>query len=399
MAKFGFRSLGVGMLAATLAGVVLVSVPMDGTSVVHAQGAGDAKAKPEEPKAITLKDAENDDILTKLAFGDPKYLSKTIELSLKSKVVEENQGGMMLMIRLSHFTHSKLALKFFESDNEVSMNLSSIALMRCTNNSHLNDVFKRWDKLETEKSEKLRHYRINLSGLNYTPEAVKQLLARAKQDKLPDQATVALKTLKFMLNMKTTPTVDEVDKLLRDPAFAKAHKLRSQLHKPQSSSVPAFYNGWDKDSVWQCCGLNIAIGEGAPYVFDTSKIERGEKQGFEVRFKVLLERDTDEAWIRMCPSADATGIGTDLKGNKRIGAGEKEIQMQNTGRWVDFHFAWVPWRNADGNNAMGSVNTEGFAGGGTHYEFALQPPVFILGCKKGSLWISPGEITRIDRLP
>jgi len=398
MAKFGFRSLGVGMLAATLAGVVLVSVPMDGTSVVHAQGAGDAKAKPEEPKAITLKDAESDDLLRKLAYGDAKFLSKTIELSLKSKVVEENQGGILAMIRLSNFQHSKLVLKHFESDNELLMSLAAICLIRCSGTAHLSDVFKRWDKLEAEKSEKLKHFRPNLAGLNCTLESAKLMLARAKQDKLPDQATAALGALKSILNFENTPTVEEVEKLLRDPEFLRNLKLRSQVHKPSSSSIPAFYQAWNLNGAWRSSGSNFQVVNKGAFRLDTTSIERGEKQGFEVRFKVLLEKESDVAVIRMQPASDQLGIGVDITGKKRFGA-DKEIAMQNTGKWVDFHFAWVPWRRADGANSMGSINTEAFLGNGTAFEFALQPPVFIVACTSGAVWVTPGEITRIDRLP
>lgn len=387
--------VGIALLAVTAAVVVVPSVVREDR--VLAQAAKDKKAS--EPKAITLKEAQDDKLVTKLAWGDQKFLSKTIELSLKSDVIEENQGGLFLMSRLNQFQHSKLAMKFLESDNEQAMSIASYTLMRCTNTSHLNDIFKRWDKLEAEKSEKLRHFRPNLALLNESVESVKLLLARAKQDKLPGQAEVALKVLHSMVGAEKSMTVEEIDKLTRDPAFAKAMKLRSTLHKPQSSSLPLFFPGWDSKAVRLACGTNFVVTHEGSFQVSTEGIERGEKQGFEIRFKVLIEKDDDEVLIRMAQPGANEGLGTDVTGKCRRVPGEADIGMQNTGKWIEIQFAWMPWKRADGMSAMGSINSEGFHGTGSYYRFGTQPPLVQIASKKGAFWVSPGEITRIDRLP
>lgn len=390
--------VGIALLAVTAAVVVVPSVVREDR--VLAQAAKDKKdGKPEEPKAIAFKEVTDNALAYKLAFGDPKFLSKSIELSLKSSVIEENQGGLLMMSRLNHFAHSKLAAKFMESDNELTMTLASIVLMRCTNTSHLSDLFKRWDKLEADKSEKLKHFRPNLNLLNASSETIKLLLDRAKQDKLPDQAELALKLLQRHLHAGTDMTLEAIEKTVRSPDFAKTMKLRTTLHKPQTSSQPLFYPAWDIENVRPACGTNFAVREGEAFLFLTAGIERGEKQGFEIRFKVLIEKDDDEVLIRMAQPGANEGLGTDVTGKCRRVPGEADIGMQNTGKWIEIHYAWMPWKRADGMSAMGSINSEGFHGTGSYYRFGTQPPLVQIASKKGTFWISPGEITRIDRLP
>jgi hypothetical protein len=390
--------LGAAVLALSAA---LVMIPSGGVEerVLAQEAKGKKDGKPEEPKAIQFKEVTDNALAYKLAFGDQKFLSKTIELSLKSKVIEENQGGLLLMSRLNHFAHSKLAVKFMESDNELTMTLASIVLMRCTNTSHLSDLFKRWDKMEAEKAEKLKHFRPNLNLLNASPEAIKLLLDRAKQDKQPEQAELALKLLQRHVHEGKVMTLEEMEKHVRSPDFAKSMKLRATLHKPQSSSMTLYYPAWDLEDVKPACGTNFAVRETDSFQFSTEGIERGEKQGFEVRFKILVEKDDAEIVVRMKQPGEDGGIGNDFTGKRRLGKGEAEIPMQNTGRWIELHFAWMPWKRADGSSAMGAVNSEGLQGGGVYYDFGARPPIFMLYGKKGTIWVTPGEITRIDRLP
>lgn len=396
--KLHTAALGMVVVGVIIVGLVTPSA-MDG--FLHAQGADKGKDKPAEAKALTYKEAQDDVLVTKLAFGDQKFVSKTIEMSLKSKVVEEVQGGLMLSARLGHLEHGKLIVKLMESENELTTALASLSLLRSPDGKFLGDLFKRWDKLEADGSEKLTGFRHNLRSLAITLDMLKLMQARAKQDKTPAQAECALDHLRRFLGLGKEATLQEVDKKLRDPEFLKSLKLCSQVHTPQSSTKTLFYPTWDYKAVRPVFGRNTLIEAGSPR-FDalTSHIPRGEKQGFEVRIKVLIEGDNDEVQVGMVPEGKNTGAVTNIQSNKHVSA-TLETPLQAKGKWIEVRFAWMPWARADGTQGMCTVDSGALQPGITHFKFDSIPPRFsiFVDSGKGRAFVSPGEISLIDRLP
>lgn len=388
---------GAAVVLAVCVSVAVLVLPERGSLAQGAKGKDAEKAF--VARAVTKAEAEDDKFLRKLAYGDQKVLSKCIELSLKSKVVEENQGGLLLMLRLDHFIHARAALKFLDSENEMAMSIAALVLCRVPDAKHLSDFLKKWDKLETDKSSKAPYFRAYAQSLNLHPEALKQLLTRAKQSDLPEQATAALVALNVMLDIDRGTALAEVESRIRNSELHKSIKNRSQLHKPQSSSMLFFHPGWDTKVGQSTCGGNWLARERQSLKFSVADIERGEKQGFDILFKILIENDDDEILIGLLEAgAENVSAGTVLTATSQKTA-DREANIQAKGKWVELRFAWVPWRNIDGNSAFGSIGSEGFGGGGRYRPFGASPPTVLIYPRKGRCWVSRGELIRIDRLP
>lgn len=312
-----------------------------GEDAGHGEGPRRLMAQESEKPAqlrLLLSEAEKPDVLYKLAYGDQKVLAKTIEDAITNVNPDRIKGALTALIRLGRTVELRHALAHVDHADESVATLAITALLGSGDLKQVKDMLKKWDELEAAKPERAKLVQDAVSGINTHPEALKELLVRAKQSKFPDQAQAALKAINQIIPDKNLEKLEDIEKAFKKPEFQKRLKGQATAQAATAGALQFAYPGISGDSV-QRCGNNIWLGEGGTFSQRLSQIPRDEaKEGYEVRFKVYIHGKDDKVTIGAFEEVDGGGMSFHVTGTQLItdSSGSEIVkEFKAAGTWVD----------------------------------------------------------------
>jgi hypothetical protein len=287
---------------------------------------------------LLLAEAQKPETLYKLAYGDQKVLAKTIEDAITNVNPDRIKGALTALIRLGRTVELRHALKHVDHEDEDVAKLAIQALLGSGDLKQVKDMLKKWDELEAAKPERAKLVQDAVSEINTHPEALKELLARAKQSKFPDQAVVALKAINQIIPDTNLEKLEDIEKAFKKPEFQKRLKGQSTAQAATAGALQFAYPGISGDTVRRC-GNNIWLGEGDSFSQRLSQVPRdASKEGYEVRFKVYIHGKDDKVTVGASEEIEGGGMSFHVTGTQLIvdhGESEVTTELKAAGTWVD----------------------------------------------------------------
>jgi len=387
------RALWVTAFLLSIVAMALIAIP---EPQAHAQA-----ALASEPIRLLKAEAEKEEVLYKLAYGDPKVLAKTIEDAITNVNPDRNKGALIALTRLGRTVELKHAAKLVEHEDEELAGMAALALLRSSDLKQVREMLKLWDKLEAEKPERAEMVRESLKSMNSHPDALKEVMSRAKTSKLPDQAKAALDTINHFIPDMNLSKLEDIEAAFKKPEFQKLLKARSTPQAALGGAFVPLYVGIDGKN-HDLSGNNIVLSGGS-FERALTRMKREANEGFEIRFKVLLQSEEDVASIVLDGiDGERGGFGSKFGGFKLTcgqGDDQKEHELKAKGTWVECRIWWMPFFEG-GPMTCATVN-------GVYCETKTarlwispkNPPMLRVGSVSGSITMTIPELRRITKGP
>jgi hypothetical protein len=388
------RALWVTALLLSIVAMALIAVP---EPHAHAQA-----APASEPIRLLKAEAEKEEVLYKLAYGDPKILAKTIEDAITNVNPDRNKGALIALTRLGRTVELKHAAKLVEHEDEELAGMAAQALLRSSDLKQVREMLKLWDKLEAEKPERAEMVREALKSMNTHPDALKEVMTRARTSKLPDQAKAALDTINHFIPDMNLSKIDDIEKAFKKPEFQKLLKAQCTAQPIAAGATQLMFPGPNGTDL-RTCGGNFVLESGKKFQQTLSHAPRDSNEGFEGKFKVFLPTAEETVVISLADVETTQGHYVTLSGSK-FGHGttlpDTAKDFKAAGVWVECKFVWMPfYSNGPITNIYFGGQLVAVEGGNGNVKSTKTPPHFQIECSKGSAAFSPGELKRITKGP